>query len=105
MFGAIARARCLQRDRVELDVSKAPSEADALLLRIRTMKWQAVTILASSTDGSAREDAASLIATLDGIVATVSRDPAPDILKAARLRIEHIAVLRDHEPRRRGAGA
>jgi hypothetical protein len=98
------RAVCSE-DRAELNVSRPPAEADALLLRIRTMKWQAVTILASSTDGLAREDAAALIATLDGIVASVSSNPAPDIIKAARLRIEHIAILRDHEPRRRTAGA
>ena len=88
----------------EYDVSKAPDAADALLLRIRTMKWQAVSILSSSTSGLAREDAAALVATLDGIELMMRNDPAPEVIKLAQERVEIIAVVRDHEPSRRAAG-
>ena len=85
-------------------MSKPPGEVDALLIRIRTMKWQAVTILTTSPDGLAREDAAALIATLDGIASALGRDLAPDAINAARDRIEALARARDHAPLRRSAG-
>ncbi len=85
-------------------MSKAPSEADAVLLRIRTMKWQAVTVLSSSPLGLAREDAAALVATLDGIASALRDDPAPETIKAARQRIESLARTRDHAPLHRTAG-
>ena len=85
-------------------MSKAPGEVDALLIRIRTMKWQAVTVLSSSADGLAREDAAALVATLDGIASALARDLAPDAVQAARERIEGLARERDHAPVRRAAG-
>lgn len=85
-------------------MSKPPGEVDALLIRIRTMKWQAVTVLASSPDRLAREDAAALVATLDGIANALGRDFAPDAVKSARERIEALARDRDHAPRRRSAG-
>jgi hypothetical protein len=85
-------------------MSKPPDEVDALLLRIRTMKWQAVTVLSSSGSGLAREEAAALFATLDGIECTMRSGPAPEAVKAFRERIETLARLRDHEPLRRAAG-
>jgi hypothetical protein len=89
---------------LECDVSKAPDDVDALLLRIRTMKWQAVTILSSSPNGLAREEAAALVATLDGIASALCNAPACEAIKAARDRIETLARLRDHAPARRTAG-
>jgi hypothetical protein len=85
-------------------VSKPPGKVDALLLQIRTMKWQAVTVLSSSSNGLAREDAAALIATLDGIASALAGDPAPETVKAAEMRIEALARERDHPPLRRSAG-
>jgi hypothetical protein len=86
-------------------MSKAPDDVDALLLRIRTMKWQAVTVLSSSKSGLAREDAAALFATLDGIERTIRSGPAPEAIDAVKERIEILARLRDHEPLlRRAAG-
>ena len=85
-------------------LSKSPDEADALLLLIATLKWQAVTVLSSSRDGLAREDAAAVVATLDSIVAVVRSSPDPGTLKAAKDRVERLARLRDHEPKRRTAG-
>ena len=85
-------------------MSKPPGEVDALLIRIRTMKWQAVTVLSSSRDGLAREDAAALVATLDGIACALGKDLAPEAVAAARERIEAIARERDHAPLRRAAG-
>jgi hypothetical protein len=87
-----------------LVLSKAPDEAAALLLRIATLKWQAVTVLASSSSGLAREDAAAFAADLDGIAATLCGSPPPDTVKTARERVEALARLRDHEPRRRTVG-
>lgn len=85
-------------------MSKPPNAADALLLRIHTMKWQAVSVLASSTSGLAREEAAALVATLDGIASAMRNDPEPDVVKLAQERIEALAILRDHEPLRKSAG-
>jgi len=85
-------------------VSKAPDEAAALLLRIATLKWQAVTVLAMSPHGLTREDAAAFAADLDGIAATLRGSPPPDVVRAARERVELLARLRDHEPRRRASG-
>lgn len=85
-------------------MSKPPDEVDALLLQIRTTKWQAVTALSSATDGVSRKAAAALVATVDGIAAAVSRNPAPEALKAAKERLDALARLRDHEPLRRAAG-
>ena len=85
-------------------MSKGPDEAAALLLRIATLKWQAVTLLASSSNGLAREDAACFLADLDGIAAALRDNPAPDAVRAARERVEALDRLRDHEPRRRAAG-
>jgi hypothetical protein len=85
-------------------LSKAPDDVDALLLRIATLKWQAVTVLSSSRDGLAREDAAAFVATLDAIESMLHRHPAPDALQAAKERIESLATLRDHAPERRTAG-
>ena len=68
------------------------------------MKWQAVTVLTSSPDRLAREDAAALIATLDGIASALGRDLSPDAINAARDRIEALARERDHAPLRRSAG-
>jgi hypothetical protein len=89
---------------VELVVSKPPDDVHALLLRIRTMKWQAVSVLASSSNGLAREEAAALVATLDGIECAMRNAPEPAAIKAAAERVEAIARFRDHEPRRRTAG-
>lgn len=85
-------------------MSKPPDEVDALLLRIRTMKWQAITILATSPSGLAREEAAADVATLDGIAAALRNVSEPGAIKAARERVEALARLRDHEPLRRSAG-
>ena len=85
-------------------VSKPPDDVHALLLRIRTMKWQAVSVLASSSSGLAREEAAALVATLDGIVCAMRNQPEPAAIKAAAERIEALARFRDHEPRVRSAG-
>jgi hypothetical protein len=68
------------------------------------MKWQAVTVLSSSPLGLAREDAAALVATLDGIASALRNDPAPETIKAARQRIESLARIRDHAPLHRTAG-
>jgi hypothetical protein len=87
-----------------LVVSKSPDDAHALLLRIRTMKWQAVTVLGSSRHGLTREEAAALVATLDGIASALGKDPAPEALKAARERVEALARAHDREPLRRSAG-
>jgi hypothetical protein len=85
-------------------MGKPPDDVDALLLRMRTMKWQAVSVLASSRSGLDREEAASVIAIVDGLSARLINDCAPETIKAVRERIESVARLRDHEPRRRGAG-
>jgi hypothetical protein len=85
-------------------MSKPPNEVDALLLRIRTMKWQAITTMATSPNGLAREDAAADVATLDGIACALRNVSEPDVIKAARERVEALARLRDHEPLRRSAG-
>jgi hypothetical protein len=85
-------------------MSKPPDDVDTLLLRIRTMKWQAVTVLSSSRSGLAREDAAALFATLDGIEVTMRSGLEPEAIKAVKDRIEALARLRDHEPLRRAAG-
>ena len=83
---------------------KSSDDVAALLLRIRTMKWQAVTVLASSSNGLAREEAAAVVATLDGIVDAMRNKPEPDAIKAAVERIDALARFRDHEPRTRVAG-
>ena len=85
-------------------MSKPPGEVDALLLRIRTMKWQAVTILSSSSSGLIREEAAALFATLAGIESAIRNDAAPEAIRAARERIDSLAKTRDHEPQWRTAG-
>jgi len=85
-------------------MSKPPDELDALLLRIRTMKWQAVTVLSSSSSGLAREEAAAVFATLDAIESAMRNGPASDAIKAARERIDSLGRIRDHEPLRRAAG-
>jgi hypothetical protein len=85
-------------------MSKPPDEVDALLIRIRTMKWQAVAVLSSSAHGLNREEAAAVVATMDGIASALSNDPAPETIKAARERLDALARLRDHEPLRRAAG-
>jgi hypothetical protein len=85
-------------------VWKPPDDVHALLLRIRTMKWQAVSVLASSSSGLAREEAAALVATLDGIVCALRNNPEPAAVKAAAERVEALARFRDHEPRTRVAG-
>jgi hypothetical protein len=94
----------LQLHGSELDVSKGPDEAAALLLRIATLKWQAVTVIASSSNGLAREDAACFLADLDGIAAALRGSPTLETTRALRERVEALARLRDHEPRRRTAG-
>jgi hypothetical protein len=73
-------------------------------LRIATLKWQAVTVIASSPNGLAREDAACFLADLDGIAAALRDNPTPEATRAARERVEALARIRDHEPRRRAAG-
>jgi hypothetical protein len=85
-------------------LSKPPDEADALLLQIATLKWQAVTVLSSSPHGLAREDAAAVVAMLDAIALALRSHPEPEAIKAARERLELVATLRDHAPRRRAAG-
>ena len=85
-------------------MSKPPDAVDALLLRVRTMNWQAVCVMSSSVNGLAREEAAALVATLDGIAAAIRNDPAPEAVKLAQERIESLAIVRDHEPWRRSAG-
>jgi hypothetical protein len=85
-------------------MSKAPDEVDALLIRIRTMKWQAVTVLSSSAHGLTREEAAALVATMDGIASALGKNPAPEALKAAKERLDALARLRDHPPLVRTAG-
>jgi hypothetical protein len=68
------------------------------------MKWQAVTVLSSSQDGLVREDAAALVATLDGIAGALVKDLAPEAVAAVRERLECLARARDHAPLRRSAG-
>jgi hypothetical protein len=80
------------------DVSKSPDEIDALLLRIRTMKWQAVTVMSSSSSGLAREEAAALFATLHAIESAMRNGPASESITAVRERIDTLGRLRDHEP-------
>ena len=102
---ATQRGSVLAATGAEFDVSKGPDEAAALLLRIATLKWQAVTVIASSSSGRlAREDAACFLADLDGIAAALRGNPTLDATRAARDRVEALARLRDHEPRRRTAG-
>ena len=47
--------------------------AEKLLMRIRAVKWQANTILSSSPEGLAREEAAAIVAELQALEA-VARD-------------------------------
>ena len=68
------------------------------------MKRQAITILATSPNGLAREEAAADVATLDGIASSLRNVSDPGAIKAARDRVEALARLRDHEPLRRAAG-
>jgi hypothetical protein len=89
---------------LEFEMSKPPDPVDALLLRLRTMKWQAVGVMSSSANGLAREEAAALVGTLDGIASAIRNNPAPEAVKLAQERIESIARVRDHEPLRRSAG-
>ena len=85
-------------------MSKPPDAVGALLLRLRTMKWQAICVMSSSGNGLAREEAAALVVTLDGIASAICNDPAPEAIKLAQERIEHLAIVRDHEPLRRSVG-
>lgn len=85
-------------------MAKPPDEVDALLLRIRTMKWQAVGVLSSSRHGLNREEAAAVVAAMDGIASALAANPAPEVIKAAKERLDALARLRDHEPLRRAAG-
>ena len=85
-------------------MSKPPDEIDALLLRIRTVKWQAVTVLSSSSSGLLREEAAALFGALVAIESALRNRPASDAINAARERIDALCRLRDHEPLRRTAG-
>ena len=85
-------------------MSKPPDEVEALLLLIATLKWQAISVLSSSQDGLAREEAAALVATLDATALAMRSHPTPAAVKAAKERIERLAKLRDHEPKRRAAG-
>ncbi len=85
-------------------MAKPPDDVDALLLRIRTMKWQAVRVLSSSRHGLNREEAAAVVAAMDGIASALAANPAPDAIKAAKERLDALARLRDHEPLRRAAG-
>jgi hypothetical protein len=71
---------------------------------MRTMKWQAVSVMASSTNGLAREDAAAIVAVVDGITSALGRDLAPETLKAAEELVEALAREKDHAPLRRSAG-
>jgi hypothetical protein len=73
-------------------------------MRISTMKWQAVRVVASSPNGLAREEAAALAATLDGIVRTLLTNPASEAIKAVEERLDLMAHLRDHAPMRKSAG-
>ena len=84
-------------------MSKAPDDVATLLMRISTMKWQAVCVLASSPNRFAREEAAALVAALDGIVRSLT-NAAPDTIKAVQERLELMAQLRDHAPMRKSAG-
>jgi hypothetical protein len=68
------------------------------------MKWQAVTVLTSSPNGLAREEAAALVATLNAIASIICNEPAPEAIKSAQERIERLARLRDHAPATRSAG-
>jgi hypothetical protein len=86
-------------------MSHAPDDLDALLIRVRTMKWQAVTVLGSSAHGLTRAEAAALAATMDGIASGLGDNPAPDAIKAAKESLDALARLRDHPPLlRRAAG-
>lgn len=85
-------------------MSKSPDAAGAVLIRIRTMKWHAVRVVSSSRSGVAREEAAALVATLDGIATALRSELAPETIKAFRERVERLALLHDHEPRTRGTG-
>jgi hypothetical protein len=85
-------------------MSKAPDEVDAVLMRIATMKWQAVTTMSSSPNRLAREDAAAIAATLDSFASTLRRDVAPDVVKFVNARLEALVSQRDHPPRGRSAG-
>jgi hypothetical protein len=85
-------------DRVEVVMSKPPDDVDALLLHLRTLKWQAATILASSPNGIARENAAAEFATFDALVTLLGTRPGPEVVKAIRRRIEALALMRDREP-------
>ncbi len=85
-------------------MAKGPDDADALLLRIRTMKWQAVSVLASSSNGLAREEAAAQLATLAGIESALRNSPEPEAVRVAKARVETLARMCDHEPLRRAAG-
>jgi hypothetical protein len=73
-------------------------------MRISTMKWQAVTVITTSPSGLAREEAAALIAALDGIAIALRNEPAPEAINSTRERLELMAQLRDHAPKRRAAG-
>jgi hypothetical protein len=85
-------------------MSKPPDEIDAVLVRIRTLKWQAVSVVSSSNDGLARQEAASVIATLDGIASSMRKGLAPEAVKAAQERLDALCRLRDHAPLRKAAG-
>ena len=89
---------------VEAVMSKAPDDVDALLLHLRTLKWQAVTIIASSPSGSARENAAADFATLDAMATLLASHPGPKVVQAIKRRMESLALMRDHEPAVRTAG-
>jgi len=68
------------------------------------MKWQAVTIMANSSDGLRRQDSAALIALLDAIAVVLQNEPPPHVVTAARERLDAEARLRDHPPLVRRAG-
>lgn len=85
-------------------MGKPRDEVDAVLIRIATMKWQAVTIMSSSPSRFAREDAAALAATLDGLVSILRSDVGSDVLTFVTGKLDSLASQRDHVPRRRSAG-
>ena len=85
-------------------MSKAPDDADALLLQLRTLKWQAVSVLASSKNRLAREDAAADFATMDAWCKVLGNNPGPEVVKAIKRKLDSLAAMRDHEPNVRAAG-
>jgi hypothetical protein len=65
--------------------------AEKLLMKIRALKWQASTTLASMQDGSAREQAAAVVAELDALETDARHASTEEALARGEQQVEAVA--------------